>query len=183
MLTALIELAVERHGAGGEVDTLTTRELATRVLELYWPQARAFHGRERLRQMGARGRSLIDRIAEFRQSLGADTSSPQLAARRSPAAYAALLDDVEWIVIRYPLPRLQRIGNRELELIYERDWTRAAMICGRSPRPGAGTPSRRGSGPWFAGATSTWPAGPRCGPRGGGGSTLAMSRCESLRGR
>lgn len=122
LLTALIELSAERHGAGGEVDTLTTRELATRMLELYWPQARPFHGRERLRQLGARGRSLIDRIAEFRDSLGTSASSPQLAAHRSPAAHARLLDDVEWIVIRYPLPRLQRIGNRELALLYEPDW-------------------------------------------------------------
>ncbi|HLT38641.1 MAG TPA: HNH endonuclease [Enhygromyxa sp.] len=123
LLTALIELAVERHGAGVEVDTLTTRELASRVLELYWPQARRFHGRERLRQIGARGRSLVDRIAEFRESLdAADSSSPQLAARRSPAEYRRLLDEVEWIVIRNPLPRLQRIGNRELELLYEPDW-------------------------------------------------------------
>ncbi|PRP97551.1 HNH endonuclease [Enhygromyxa salina] len=118
LLIALTELAVEGHGRAGKGE-LTTRQLATRVLELYWPQARAFHGGEHLRQLGGRGKSIVDHIAEFRASLDGGASSPQLAARRDRSGYERLLDRLEWLLIRNPIPRLQRLGKQPLDLLYD----------------------------------------------------------------
>ena len=46
LLLALIDLNLEGAGRGAEVTTITTRQLAERVVALYWPHTRPFQGRE-----------------------------------------------------------------------------------------------------------------------------------------
>jgi hypothetical protein len=123
LLVALIELAVENHGGLGE-GTITTRQIATRVLELYWPQARPYREQDArcLRQLPGNKRSIVDHVAAFRAAVG-DAGTPQLARLRDRAGYEALVDEVEWLMIRNPIPLLQRLGKRSLDLLYEPPWS------------------------------------------------------------
>ncbi len=53
LFTAILDLCIEGTGASGEPpDTLTTRQLAQRVLELYWPHALPYGPHGTLRQGG-----------------------------------------------------------------------------------------------------------------------------------
>jgi hypothetical protein len=121
LLMALIELAAESE-VGEASLTITTRQIATRTLELYWPQARAFHDDLHLSQLRGGKRSIVDLIADYQRGLGSPSSSPQLARRRDPAGFSALLDEVEWLMIRNPIPLLQRLGRESLQLLYEPRW-------------------------------------------------------------
>jgi hypothetical protein len=121
LLMALIEMAAESEPGDGSL-VITTRQIAMRTLELYWPQARAFHGDRRLSQLCGRGRSIVDHIAAWQAGLGEQLGSPQLARRRDTAGFEALLDEIEWLMIRHPIPLLQRIGGRSLDLLYEPSW-------------------------------------------------------------
>lgn len=118
LLMALIELAAESEAGDGSL-TITTRQIAIRTLELYWPQARVFHDERHLSQLGGDKRSLVDHIAAYQRGFDPPVSSPQLAARRDQAGYKQLLDEVEWLMIRNPIPRLQRLGRESVALLYE----------------------------------------------------------------
>jgi 5-methylcytosine-specific restriction endonuclease McrA len=122
LLMALIEISAESE-IGEASLTITTRQIASRTLELYWPQARAFHEDAHLSQLGGSKQSIVDHIASYRRSLVPQPSSAQLAQRRDPAGYAQLLDEVEWLMIRNPIPLLQRLGRELLPLLYEPHWS------------------------------------------------------------
>jgi hypothetical protein len=94
-----------------------------RTLELYWPQARAFHGEQHLSQLRGGKRAIVDLIANYQRGFDPPVSSPQLARRRDETGYVRLLDDVEWLMIRNPIPLLQRLGRESMHLLYEPSWT------------------------------------------------------------
>jgi 5-methylcytosine-specific restriction endonuclease McrA len=122
LLMALIEISAENE-IGEASLPITTRQIAARTLELYWPQARAFHEDVHLAQLGGSKRSIVDHIASYRRSLVPQPSSAQLAQRQDPPGYAKLLDEVEWLMIRNPIPVLQRLGRESLPLLYEPRWS------------------------------------------------------------
>jgi hypothetical protein len=121
VLLGLLDVVMERTSATGEPPSVvTTRELAEKVTELYWPQADAFGvgGAPRvLRRITTGKRDILGMIREFRESALGDPGAPLArlrAARR--AGYEALLGRVEWTLIQMPLPRLQRFGRTVDEL-------------------------------------------------------------------
>lgn len=136
VLVALIDLCLESTKHDGiPADTLTTRQVAEKVIALYWPHTRVWAteaGGRILVQNSSGARSTIERgggilakIRSFREHAeGLTPRATSLALARStrPDEYRRLLDDVEWTLVDMPLPKLQRIGDRNLEWLYRIPW-------------------------------------------------------------
>ena len=127
LFTAILDLCIEGAGASGEPpDTLTTRQLAQKVLELYWPHALPYGPHGTLRQGGVHHRhqaEIVSHIVRFRERWAthhADT--PYRARLEHPVAFSRLLDAVEWKLIEMPVPRLQVLGRREDRFLYGYHW-------------------------------------------------------------
>jgi hypothetical protein len=118
VLLALIDLCVE---AGHPPTSVTTAQLARRVVELYWPQVRPFRGGDVLRQSSNPSTAIPDAIGAFRSQHG-DLVAPPRPGPGAPADYTALLHAVEWTLIAMPLPRLQRVGGGEERFLYQIAW-------------------------------------------------------------
>ncbi|MDB4930610.1 MAG: hypothetical protein JWM10_3094 [Myxococcaceae bacterium] len=131
VLLALVDLCMERASAQGAApSSVTTAQLAGKVLALYWPQATAFRGTDAvLRQGGARAgdAKVLTLIRAFRERHAPDPSTTLPRARASaPAAYAALAREVEWTLVEMPLPRTQMLsrgGGAEDRFLYEINWS------------------------------------------------------------
>ena len=103
------------------LDFVKTRQLAGKVIELYWPQTCEFRG-QTLRQNSGRQARILTDIAGFRGTL-ADPSAPTGHARsEAPKHFALLVDKVEWTLILMPLPRLQVVGGETEHLLYQIGW-------------------------------------------------------------
>jgi 5-methylcytosine-specific restriction endonuclease McrA len=127
LFTAILDLCLERTGASGRPpDSLTTRQLAERVLELYWPHALPFGGHGPLRQGGVRRdqqAEIVARIVSFRARwASAHADTPHRARVAHPLAFSRLVDFVEWKLVEMPIPRLQVLGREEDRFLYEYHW-------------------------------------------------------------
>src|SRR5207237_3043604 len=121
-----MDLCLENtSGPGSPPDTLTSRQLAEKVTEIYWPHTLPF-GSPRtstvLKQATGGQAEILSYIDQFR-SLLQDGSVPLIKARVSnTAAYLKLLNQIEWKLIEVPLPRLQTIGISVDSFIYQINW-------------------------------------------------------------
>jgi hypothetical protein len=126
LLLALIDLCHERFSRGGHApESVTTRQIAEKILELYWPHAMPFGDQNPcvLRQNKSGQAEILTLIVRFRETQAKDPSAPIARARlAAPDAYDRLVGDVEWKLIEMPLPRLQRFGADEDRFIYEISW-------------------------------------------------------------
>ena len=126
VLLALMDLCLENTTASGDSpDVVTTRQLAEKVAELYWPHTLPF-GSVRtpaLLRQGSKGQAeIVSYIEQFRSRLQ-DGSVPLIKVRTTAnRAYSRLLDQIEWKLIEMPLPRLQSIGTTSDRFIYEINW-------------------------------------------------------------
>lgn len=123
VLMALLDLCFEKtSGTGAPPTSLTTRELAEKVLELYWPQCERYEDDKYLRQGGVNASQqaeLLSKIIEFRERHGA---AARVLVRERRPAFTQLIDFIEWKLIEMPLPRLQVIGKTEHRFLYEYGW-------------------------------------------------------------
>lgn len=127
---ALLDLAMEKTTSTGKAPgVLTTRELAGKVLELYWPHTVPYPYHDEcsvlLQNWGARDAQaeIVTLIGRFRQDGLADPTTTLYRARLSvPQAFEMLLRRIEWKLIEMPLPRLQFIGNRYEPFLYDIAW-------------------------------------------------------------
>lgn len=117
VLLALIDLCVE---AGEPPSVITTPQLARRVVELYWPQVRPWGEQGVLRQNAGSQAKIAALILDYRQ-LHADQLRPPRRDSDDPAAIR-LFREVEWVLVEYPLPRVQRVGGGEERFLYEIGW-------------------------------------------------------------
>lgn len=140
VLIAIMDLCMEQTGAAGDPpDSLTTRQLAEKVIELYWPHCAPYGDHGVLRQSSVSRRKgaderatqaeIIQAICVFRESTSADpAASLSLAKARaaaSPDTWEKLVRLIEWKLVEMPLPRLQRIGREEEErFLYDYRFTR-----------------------------------------------------------
>ncbi|MBP7868416.1 MAG: HNH endonuclease [Acidobacteria bacterium] len=122
VLLGLMDLCLEKTARDGSApDALTTRELAEKVVDLYWPQTSAFRG-ETLRQNTGRPARILSDLLAFRDALP-DPSLPLYRARRAdPAGWERTVRQVEWTLILMPLPRLQTVGRETEPVIYTLGW-------------------------------------------------------------
>lgn len=129
-LLALIDCCLEYAGGDGLAPTsITTHQLAEKVLELYWPQADTFVPGTAaaapvvLSQSNTGRAEIITLIRQAREGMRGPRART-LARLRSgdPDGYAALVAAVEWKLVEMPLPRLQRFGGQLDEFIFHISW-------------------------------------------------------------
>ncbi len=123
VLLALVDLCVEQSTLTGDAPTcVTTRQLAERVLELYWPQARAFD-RRTLRQNSGKQAGIVTKILRFQKQLGEPGIAVGRARPLAPDQFDRLVRDIEWILVEMPLPKLQRVGSEQVPFLYRINWS------------------------------------------------------------
>lgn len=125
VLLALLDLALEATQRDGAPPTsVTTHQLAERVIESYWPHAAPFRDTERVlhQNQGGSGRAEVVSLIERFRSEHADPATPHRARTTQPTAFAKLLRDAEWVLVENPLPRLQLIGNEPIPFLYVITW-------------------------------------------------------------
>jgi len=140
VLLGLMDLCTEATTAEGAAPrSVTTVQLAEKVLALYWPQATKFPlGDVLLRQSSdpKKPASLLSRIIEFRETYARDPSASLGRARTdAPDAFQKLVRDVEWTLIEMPLPRLQRVGGGggiEDAFLYAINWSLNEPVAKRA---------------------------------------------------
>lgn len=122
-MLAMLDCCVEYAGADGLAPpSLTTRQLAEAVLELYWPHAAPFEGVV-LRQSNTGQAEVVTLVRRYREGRRLDPFAPLARCRNDdPAGIAGLTDDVEWKFAEMPLPRLQRFGGRSDPFVYVIGW-------------------------------------------------------------
>lgn len=122
VLLGLLDLCLEfTQKDGSAPDMLTTRQLAEKVVELYWPQTMAYSGITLRQNMGQQARIIKD-ILQFRNALP-DFSLPLFQARQlDPCGFDRLVQQVEWTLILMPLPRLQIVGRENSPVLYQIGW-------------------------------------------------------------
>ena len=143
LLLALLDVCLERVGAHGAApESVTTVELAERVVALYWSHTVAYPGAQRTLRQGGNGQAeIVGAIERFRLRHAADPTEPLWRARlHAPTAFRRLRDEIELKLILMPIPRLQFVGAEESRFLYEYAWDRhveRAEIA-RYQRTGAG---------------------------------------------
>lgn len=126
VLLALMDLCLEYSTrTGGAPSSLSTRQLAEKVLVLYWSHTLPFVSGERqvLQQNNNGQAKIVNLIRGFRDRHAPDPSANLARARvASPAEFERLVRDIEWKLVEMPLPRLQVIGNQDHRFIYTISW-------------------------------------------------------------
>jgi hypothetical protein len=130
VLLALMDTCLEHtQRSGAPPEMVTTRQLADKIVELYWPHTVPFVGvapATVLKQNTSGQAEMISAITRFRARHASDPSVPRWESRmRAPEAYerlVRLVRLVEWKLIEMPLPRLQIMGQSHRPFIYEIYW-------------------------------------------------------------
>lgn len=128
VLLGLLDLALEETQRNGAPPTsVTTHQLAERVIELYWPHTRRFPSIERvldqnLPQKGKRGCAEIVRLIEEFRAADASRTTLHRARAKASDAWTKLMREVEWKLVEMPLPRLQVVGRAALPFLYAINW-------------------------------------------------------------
>ncbi len=107
-------------------EMVTTRQLADKIVEIYWPHTLPFavHSAATVLKQNATGQAeIVSAIRQFRERQAPDPSVPRLESRRAaPRDYERLVRRVEWKLIEMPLPRLQTMGRSQRPFIYDIYW-------------------------------------------------------------
>lgn len=130
VLLGLTDLCFELFARGVPPDMVTTRQLAEKVVDLYWPQTQPYvfeGGVTRVLKQNAGSQDsqaeIVAHVARFRAALAGDrTLTPRRARRLHPGPFEDLVRQVEWKLIQMPLPRLQRAGGRDDPFLYRINW-------------------------------------------------------------
>jgi hypothetical protein len=127
VLLALIDLCLAgTQASSAPPEMVTTRQLADKIVEIYWPHTVPFASRAeaRILSKNTRGQAeIVSAVLTFRSRHAPDASVGRWHARvAAPAAYERLVKTVEWKLIEMPLPRLQMMGQSLDPFIYEIHW-------------------------------------------------------------
>jgi 5-methylcytosine-specific restriction endonuclease McrA len=125
VLLALMDLCFEKNAAAGMApESVTTRQLAEKIIEIYWPHTVDYHSTATvLKQSTGKQAQIPAAILRFRfnQPLKA-AASLHRAKLAYPKEYERLVRSVEWTLVEMPFPRLQTIGLSRDPFIYEINW-------------------------------------------------------------
>ncbi|MBN1770164.1 MAG: hypothetical protein JXB32_02790 [Deltaproteobacteria bacterium] len=134
VLMGLMDLCLERAARDGSApQSVTTRQLAERIVELYWPHTAPFPAPRTadrtaappvLRQNSGGQAEILTLIRKFRTRHAPEAATAQAAGRKaSRTAFERLVRNVEWKLVEMPLPKLQRLGDGDsMELLYRINW-------------------------------------------------------------
>lgn len=125
VILALMDLCLEHSTRKGMApNSVTTSQLAEKVVELYWPHAREFRGKLVLRQNAGSQAAIVRLISRFREDSPAEAGASLIRSKLAdPAGWGRLLRDVEWKLVEMPLPKLQRLGAETVPFIYQITWS------------------------------------------------------------
>jgi hypothetical protein len=128
VLLGLLDLCLETGGdAGAGALTVTTRQLAAKVLAVYWPQVRPLPLLDgsvpRQNSRGSPDARIVRLIDDYKQEKQRGWANPAEVRLRDPKGYEKLLVATERVLIEMPLPRLQIIGREIEQFLYEISWT------------------------------------------------------------
>lgn len=128
VLLGLMDLCLEHStGSGAAPAAVGTRDLAEKVLELYWPHARPFgEPTARVLRQNSEGQAeIVTAIERFRARHAPDPSATLARARaHAPRAFDRLVRTIEWKLVEMPLPRLQTVGAVEEPFFYRIGWNK-----------------------------------------------------------
>jgi 5-methylcytosine-specific restriction endonuclease McrA len=121
LVHALADLAVLMGDDSGAPLEIDTKDIAAKFVELYWQQSRPFPvGGETtgliLQQNTGRQAAIISQIVQSQQECGGSLFRLKQAASDS---WAALVAEVDQVVCKMPLWKLQTVGDERLEFLYE----------------------------------------------------------------
>jgi hypothetical protein len=124
---ALLDLCLENTSkTGAPPETLTTWQLAQKIVELYWPHSAPYEGKAVLKQNAGKPGSqaeILGAIRRFRERSVPEPSAPLARARgQAPKPFEVLVRFVEWKLIEMPLPRLQVVGTQLDPFLYTISW-------------------------------------------------------------
>lgn len=128
LLLALIDGCLEHTSSSGAAPTtLTTPQLARKVLELYWPHTAPFDPSSSvvLRQSSRGQAEIVEAVRRYRASSASPMSPLSEARARDPQGFTRLASAIEWKLVEMPLPRLQTVGSSATPFVYELGWTAA----------------------------------------------------------
>ncbi len=60
----------------------------------------------------------MTRILQFQKQLGEPGQAVARARRLAPREFDRLVQDIEWILVEMPLPKLQRVGSEQVPFLY-----------------------------------------------------------------
>ncbi|MBZ5538183.1 MAG: hypothetical protein LAO31_19695 [Acidobacteriia bacterium] len=128
VLIGLMDLCMENSLESGLApESVTTRQLAEKVIEIYWPQTSFFNpdSSPSILLQNTNGQAeIVSSIATFRTKHAPDLSTPLAQARAAARpAFERLVNRIEWKLIQMPLPRVQRFETTEDRFVYEIGWT------------------------------------------------------------
>lgn len=126
VLIGLMDLCLEHSSVTGlPPRSVSTRSLAEKVIELYWPHLRDFPGSRPsvLKQNGGGQAEILRAIERFVGTLRTGPTVSLFRARQeAPERYERLVRAVEWKLAEMPLPKLQRVGRIESRFLYRIGW-------------------------------------------------------------
>jgi len=125
VLIGLMDLCLEHtDGLGWPPSMLTTRQLAEKVVELYWPQVTSWREKPLKQNVGKQG-AILRAVEELRleaaPAIGAGASAARVGLAM-PEQYERVVRTVEWKLIEMPLPKLQRVGELDTGWLYRIGW-------------------------------------------------------------
>jgi len=114
LLLAIADICVEDGEDNGAPFIIHTNKIAEKFIAYYWPHVRPYEGIV-LRQNTGKTPSVINKLSDFAER-GVVTLHE---IRHDALAWGALVKKVSSVVRGMPLWRLQIVGNRLLEFLYE----------------------------------------------------------------
>lgn len=128
VLLGLMDLVIEQSASDGALATMiTTKQLATKIIEIYWNQTSDYDLIKGVPLQGKSGQAkIVSDIAAFRAS----TQFPSLFSSKTKYSkkYLALVNKVEKTTIEMPLPRVQYFGSQENRFIYDVAWSKGSPV-------------------------------------------------------
>ena len=126
VLLGLMDLCLELTDRFGDPPShIMTGQLAEKVIALYWPHAQPMDvtsGIVLQQNTGKRAR-VLQLIDDFRSSASAGRSVTLHAAKLADRdGWETLRAEVEWTLVKMPLPKLQRASGTEDRFIYHIGW-------------------------------------------------------------
>ncbi len=121
LIHALADLAVVKGDDSGAPLGIDTKDIAAKFVELYWRQSRPFQVSGEttgliLQQNTGKQAAIISYIADSQREFGGSLFRLKQAASDR---WKALVGEVDQVVCKMPLWKLQTVGSEPLEFLYE----------------------------------------------------------------
>ena len=120
LLLGLIDWVTTHAGAS----KAPTSELAESVLNIYFRQVSPYVSKkeEKTLKQGKQKRILIIEVVASLRNDHPECNRLQQIQHKNPEAYLKARDQVEQVLVAQPIPRLQRVGGKEIPFLYSCSW-------------------------------------------------------------